>query len=76
MNEFYKKYESQRIKWDRIKNSPSPDRALEKEEQELKYATFKPEIDSRSKKLARDLEKLENRVKILYEGRERKLQEI
>jgi len=51
-------------------------RDLELEEKELEAATFKPEINIRSKNMVRDLEKIENRVKVLNEGRERKIKEL
>jgi hypothetical protein len=35
IDDFYKKYESQRVKWERLKNSPPVNRDLEKEEKEL-----------------------------------------
>jgi len=76
MEEFVKKYESQRIKWVRLKNSPPVDHRREEEERELEEATFKPAINQRSKQMVRDLEKLENRVKVLYEGREKKIKEL
>jgi hypothetical protein len=76
MEEFNKKYESQRIKWERLKNSPPVDYRREEEEKELEEATFKPVINPKSKNLVRDLEKLENRVKVLYEGREKKIKEL
>jgi hypothetical protein len=49
---------------------------LEEEEKELEEATFKPEINMRSKNLVRDLEKIENRVKVLNEGRDKKIKEL
>ena len=48
-DEFVKKYESQRIKWERLKNSPPVNYKLEEEEKELEEATFKPIINPRSK---------------------------
>ena len=76
MEEFAKKYESQRIKWERLKNSPPVNHKQEEEEKELEEATFKPEINKRSKKMVRDLEKLENRVRLLNEGKEKKIKEM
>lgn len=77
LGDFYKKYEMQRVKWQRLKSSPTVNHELEVEERELEAATFKPEINARSKNLVRrDLEKIENRVKVLNEGRERKIKEI
>ncbi len=77
LDDFYKKYESQRVKWERQKNSPAVNHDLEVEERELEAATFKPEINERSKNMVRgDLEKIENRVKVLNEGRERKIKEM
>jgi hypothetical protein len=35
IDDFNKKYESQRVKWERLKNSPPVNRDLEKEEKEL-----------------------------------------
>lgn len=35
MDEFAKKYESQRIKWERLKNSPPVNHRLEEEEKEM-----------------------------------------
>jgi hypothetical protein len=75
-DEFAKKYESQRIKWERLKNSPPVNHRLEEEEKELEEATFKPVINTRSKQLVRDLEKIENRVKVLNEGRDKKIKEM
>jgi hypothetical protein len=75
-DEFVKKYESQRIKWERLKNSPPVNYKLEEEEKELEEATFKPIINPRSKQLVRDLEKIENRVKVLNEGRDKKIREM
>lgn len=49
---------------------------LEEEEKELQEATFKPAINTRSKQLVRDLEKIENRVKVLNEGRDKKIKEL
>jgi hypothetical protein len=77
LGDFYKKYETQRVKWERLKNSQAVNHDLEVEERELESATFKPEINERSKNLVRgDLEKIENRVKVLNEGRERKIKEL
>ncbi len=76
LDEFAKKYESQRIKWERLKNSPAVDHKFEEEQKELEGATFKPEINTRSKRMVRDLEKIENRVKVLNEGREKKIREL
>ncbi len=62
MDEFAKKYETQRIKWERLKNSPPVDHRLEEEEREMEEATFKPAINNKSKNLVRDLDKIQNRV--------------
>ena len=51
-------------------------RELEKQEKELEEATFKPIINTRSKQLVRDLEKIENRVKVLNEGRDKKIKDM
>lgn len=37
-------------------------------------SSFKPAINEKSRKLAKDIEKIENRVKLLNEGKEKKLQ--
>ena len=77
LGDFYKKYESQRVKWERLKNSPAVNYDLAIEERELEAATFKPEINERSKNLVRgDHDRIENRVKMLNEGRERKIKEL
>jgi hypothetical protein len=76
LEDFYKKYESQRVRWEKVKNSPPVNRDQEVEERELESATFHPEINPRSKNLVRDLEKIEYRVKVLNEGRERKIKEL
>lgn len=77
LGDFYKKYESQRVKWERLKNSPAVNHDLAVEERELEAATFRPEINERSKNLVRgDHDRIENRVKILNEGRERKIKEL
>jgi hypothetical protein len=45
LGDFYKKYETQRVKWERLKNSQAVNHDLEVEERELEAATFKPEIN-------------------------------
>ena len=76
MDEFLKKYESQRVKWEKIKNSPGVNRQMEEEQKELEQSTFKPEINLKSKQISKDLERIENRVKVLYEGKQKKLKEL
>ena len=71
MDDFYKKYESQRVKWEMRKNlKPMPVTA---EDEGIGETSFKPSINTKSRKLAKDIEKIENRVKMLNEGKQKRI---
>jgi hypothetical protein len=70
MDEFSKKYEIQRIKWEKNRNVQAP----EPDEPGIDESSFKPAINQKSRMLAKDIEKIENRVKLLNEGRKKKME--
>lgn len=72
MGEFNKKYETQRIKWEKNRNQLPP--PVDLLDEGIDEKSFKPTINEKSRKLAKDIEKIENRVKKLNEGRQQKLQ--
>lgn len=77
MADFMKKYESQRIKWEKIRNSPpAPKELTEEEIKEMAEETFKPVINNRSKQLTQNMTKLENRLTTLTFNKMKLMNEI
>lgn len=72
LDEFTKNYQSQVIQWEKRRNVSKP--AETDSDLGLDANSFKPKINLRSKQLANDIEKIENRVKLLNEGKQKKLE--
>eukprot|EP00347_Sterkiella_histriomuscorum_P023305 403335157 len=75
MHEFQRKYENQVRKWEAKQNGKFDESIMGFDVQE-KNSTFKPQINQKSKLLAKNIKKIEDRVNILQESKKNKLQKL